>query len=154
LSRLRASPSSSDTHNYGYKPVSAGLADWRDPAVFLARWVERTKPLQNVTEAIARAKKERDLGYSTWAIEYLERTAKGAKSDAGAEQVAATAKEWRKDAAFKLALQAEAKFVQAEGKALASKKGGKEKAAKLWTALLAKYGDTPLKARIEVAMAR
>lgn len=33
----------SATHNYGYKPVSAGLADWIDPAKFLPRWVARTK---------------------------------------------------------------------------------------------------------------
>ena len=38
--------------------------------------------------------------------------------------------------------------------ALASKKRGKEKAAKLWKDLLVKYGETPLKARIEAAMAR
>jgi hypothetical protein len=31
------------THNYGYKPVSAGLADWIDPAKFLPRWIARTK---------------------------------------------------------------------------------------------------------------
>ncbi|MHC4133563.1 MAG: peptidoglycan DD-metalloendopeptidase family protein [Planctomycetota bacterium] len=32
-------------HNYGYKPVKDGLADWYDPARFLARWIERTQPL-------------------------------------------------------------------------------------------------------------
>jgi len=32
-------------HNYGYKPVKAGLADWVDPARFLTRWIERTQPL-------------------------------------------------------------------------------------------------------------
>jgi murein DD-endopeptidase MepM/ murein hydrolase activator NlpD len=32
-------------HNYGYKPVKDGLADWYDPAVFLKRWIERTQPL-------------------------------------------------------------------------------------------------------------
>ena len=33
-----------ETHNYGYKPVSAGLADWLDPAVFIREWTERTRP--------------------------------------------------------------------------------------------------------------
>ena len=33
------------THNYGYKPVSAGLADWHDPEAFLATWVSRTAPI-------------------------------------------------------------------------------------------------------------
>ena len=32
-------------HNYGYKPVKAGLADWYDPARFLERWIERSRPL-------------------------------------------------------------------------------------------------------------
>lgn len=32
-------------HNYGYKPVKAGLADWYDPDPFLKRWIERTRPL-------------------------------------------------------------------------------------------------------------
>jgi murein DD-endopeptidase MepM/ murein hydrolase activator NlpD len=32
-------------HNYGYKPVKDGLADWYDPARFLRRWIERTEPL-------------------------------------------------------------------------------------------------------------
>jgi murein DD-endopeptidase MepM/ murein hydrolase activator NlpD len=31
------------THNYGYKPVKDGLADWIDPAKFLPRWIARTK---------------------------------------------------------------------------------------------------------------
>jgi len=31
------------THNYGYKPVSAGLADWIDPLRFLPRWIARTR---------------------------------------------------------------------------------------------------------------
>jgi len=35
----------SDTHNYGYKSVAAGLADWIDPAGFLPRWIDRTVPL-------------------------------------------------------------------------------------------------------------
>jgi murein DD-endopeptidase MepM/ murein hydrolase activator NlpD len=35
----------SDTHNYGYKPVKAGLDDWYDPATFLPLWIERTAPL-------------------------------------------------------------------------------------------------------------
>lgn len=33
------------THNYGYKPVKAGLADWYDPAKTLPGWMERTRPL-------------------------------------------------------------------------------------------------------------
>ena len=33
------------THNYGYKPVKAGLADWHDPAKFLPLWMDRTAPL-------------------------------------------------------------------------------------------------------------
>jgi hypothetical protein len=32
-------------HNYANKPVSAGLADWYDPAEFLPAWAERTKPV-------------------------------------------------------------------------------------------------------------
>lgn len=32
-------------HNYSCKPVSAGLADWYDPADFLPNWIERTKPV-------------------------------------------------------------------------------------------------------------
>ncbi|MHC5044773.1 MAG: peptidoglycan DD-metalloendopeptidase family protein [Planctomycetota bacterium] len=32
-------------HNYGYKPVKAGLNDWYDPKLFLKRWIERTQPL-------------------------------------------------------------------------------------------------------------
>ena len=49
----------SETHNYGYKPVSAGLADWIDPAKFLPFWVERTRPLvgalRPVDAALAKA---------------------------------------------------------------------------------------------------
>ncbi len=33
------------THNYGYKPVKAGLSDWYDPAAFLAAWTARTQPI-------------------------------------------------------------------------------------------------------------
>lgn len=33
------------THNYGYRPVKAGLADWYDPEAFFARWVDLTQPL-------------------------------------------------------------------------------------------------------------
>ena len=32
-------------HNYDYKPVSAGLADWYDPQAFLPAWEERTRPV-------------------------------------------------------------------------------------------------------------
>jgi len=32
-------------HAYAAKPVSAGLADWYDPAEFLPSWEERTKPV-------------------------------------------------------------------------------------------------------------
>ncbi len=49
----------SETHNYGYKPVSAGLADWTDPAKFIPQWVARTKPfvsgLRAVDPALAKA---------------------------------------------------------------------------------------------------
>ncbi len=31
-------------HNYGYKPVSAGLRDWYDPAVVIPDWIDRTRP--------------------------------------------------------------------------------------------------------------
>ncbi len=30
-------------HNYGYRPVSAGLHDWYDPETFLPAWIERTE---------------------------------------------------------------------------------------------------------------
>jgi len=33
------------THNYGYKSVQAGLADWYDPDAFLAAWTARTQPI-------------------------------------------------------------------------------------------------------------
>lgn len=33
------------THNFGYRAVSAGLADWHDPAKFLPERIERTRPL-------------------------------------------------------------------------------------------------------------
>jgi murein DD-endopeptidase MepM/ murein hydrolase activator NlpD len=31
------------THNFGYRAVAAGLADWHDPAVVLPLWIERTQ---------------------------------------------------------------------------------------------------------------
>jgi hypothetical protein len=34
----------SATHNYGYKPVSAGLRDWFDPVVVIPDWIDRTRP--------------------------------------------------------------------------------------------------------------
>ncbi len=49
----------SATHNYGYKPVKAGLADWHDPAKFLPRWIARTAPavgeLRPLDPALAKA---------------------------------------------------------------------------------------------------
>lgn len=36
-------------HNYGYKPVAAGLADWYDPAVVIPDWIARTRsPVDDV----------------------------------------------------------------------------------------------------------
>jgi murein DD-endopeptidase MepM/ murein hydrolase activator NlpD len=47
------------THNYGYKPVAAGLADWLDPAKFLPQWIARTRPavgeLKPMDAALAKA---------------------------------------------------------------------------------------------------
>jgi hypothetical protein len=46
-------------HNYGYKPVTAGLADWLDPAKFLPQWIARTRPavgdLKPMEAALAKA---------------------------------------------------------------------------------------------------
>lgn len=42
-------------HNYGYKPVSAGLADWYDPQAFLPAWEERTRPVVPVLFAPSKA---------------------------------------------------------------------------------------------------
>ncbi|KAF0244735.1 MAG: hypothetical protein FD180_2271 [Planctomycetota bacterium] len=36
------------THNYGYKQVSAGLADWHDPSKWLAERVEASAPLVRI----------------------------------------------------------------------------------------------------------
>ena len=55
------------THNYGYKPVSRGLADWIDPAQFLPIQAELTKPLvePNATrhEALQEAEKHIAAGH-------------------------------------------------------------------------------------------
>jgi murein DD-endopeptidase MepM/ murein hydrolase activator NlpD len=32
------------THNYGYKPASAGLDDWLDPAKVLPEWIAANPP--------------------------------------------------------------------------------------------------------------
>jgi murein DD-endopeptidase MepM/ murein hydrolase activator NlpD len=45
----------STTHNYGYRSVSAGLADWTDPARFLPLWIERTRPLVPEFEGLGTA---------------------------------------------------------------------------------------------------
>jgi len=44
----------SDTHNYGYRAVKAGLTDWYDPETFLPLWIDRTAPL--VADLPARTK--------------------------------------------------------------------------------------------------
>jgi len=41
-------------HNYGYKPVKSGLADWYDPARFLERWTERSRPLVGAVRPLDR----------------------------------------------------------------------------------------------------
>ncbi|MCE9637766.1 MAG: peptidoglycan DD-metalloendopeptidase family protein [Planctomycetes bacterium] len=49
----------SEGHNYGYKPVSAGLADWIDPGKFIPLWTDRTRPfvapLRAVDASLAKA---------------------------------------------------------------------------------------------------
>ena len=53
-------------HNYGYKPVKEGLADWIDPKPFLDHWVARTAPLlphlRPLDRAVAGAAKEAGAG--------------------------------------------------------------------------------------------
>jgi hypothetical protein len=196
----------SDTHNYGYKSVKAGLADWLDPAVFLPEWIERTAPLlpelravdgafgkalellrddeigrasaavdevlagAGLTDAqradgeylreqialavrrlVERAEKQLAAGYPAHAQRMLAAGAKRCAGLAGVEEAAGKLAGWRKDAAFKKALKGEAKIASTAAKAakLAGKKGGTEKAAGLWEALLEDYGDTCLRPRIE-----
>jgi murein DD-endopeptidase MepM/ murein hydrolase activator NlpD len=45
----------STTHNYGYRSVKAGLADWHDPAAFFDRWVDLTAPLLPELPPLGRA---------------------------------------------------------------------------------------------------
>jgi hypothetical protein len=196
----------SDGHNYGYKSVKAGLADWFDPAEFLPRWIERTRPLAEVPatpdpvfdravelvrsgeygkgygeaqrvltsggataeqqlagaglqklledamgDAVKRATAQRDAGYPAFSMQFLRDHAARCKGIPGSETLAATAKEWSKDPAFKKALQGEGKIASTEAKAakLAGKKGAEAKIAALWKGLLDKYGDTCLKPRLE-----
>jgi Peptidase family M23/HEAT repeats len=44
------------THNYGYRSVKAGLADWYDPAYYIPLWEEITRPL------VSPHRSRRDLG--------------------------------------------------------------------------------------------
>ncbi len=52
------------THNYGYKPVKAGLADWFDPAKWLPRQIERTRPLLGDLRPLSK-RLDRTVGLAT-----------------------------------------------------------------------------------------
>lgn len=154
----------SDTHNYGYKPVKAGLADWLDPAEFLPRWMRRTAPFVDgstsadpagtIDRVVARAMAEREDGFPSWAVRILVDAGKACRDMPGAERIEATLTEWRSYPAFERDLEAEKAFDAAEVRAakLADKKGGAETVRTLWKDLLTKYGDTGLRARIEARL--
>ncbi len=186
-----------NTHNYGYKAVRSGLADWLDPARFIASWSERTAPLvpelpgadgplaaardmaqsgqyakawkalaklessasvdalraalEKVPERLlARATKQRDLGYPDYAAELLATSAKTAKGLPGADALAPALKAWKKDAAFSKALKGAGKVAKAEAEvADLIRGGGSPKDALAIVAKLEKdYGDGVLKGRL------
>lgn len=165
------------THNYGYKPVSAGLADWHDPSKWLAERIAATKPLVDgvagedygkawagakdknpelakriedaVGEAQKRAEARRDAGYPTDALARLKKWTAAFKGVPGAEKLGAAAKAWEADAAFKKAVTGEKDIAALEGQ-LAAKKPAAEEAAKAWEALRKKYEGTCLEGRLKV----
>lgn len=159
------------THNYGYKQVSAGLADWHDPAKWLAERVEATKPLVEgvageeygkayvkgtelggkieaaAGEAQKRAEARRDAGYPGDALARLKKWAAAFKGVPGSEKLAEAAKAWEADAAFKKAVAGEKEIAALEGQ-IAAKKPPAEDAAKAWEALRKKYEGTCLEGRL------
>lgn len=187
----------SATHNYGYRSVKAGLADWRDPARFLPLWIERTQPwvadvpdlgdkaadvlataregdlakawksaegmdgddgealrtaiTAGVAEAERRARAELERGYPRHALVVLEDAAKKAKGVPGADALGALAAEWKKDEAFKIALDADKDVTKLEDKEmkLLTGKEGREKLREAWTKLLEEHGETAVRPRID-----
>jgi murein DD-endopeptidase MepM/ murein hydrolase activator NlpD len=164
------------THNYGYKQVSAGLADWHDPAKWLAERIAATKPLVDgvagedygkayagakdrnaelakriedaVPEALKRCEARRDAGYPADALAKLKKWAAAFKSVPGQDKLDAAAKDWEKDASFKKALAGEKDIAALEAQ-LAAKKATAEEAATAWAALQKKYEGTCLDGRLK-----
>ena len=81
------------THNYGYKPVKAGLADWYDPDPFVAGWIARTQPivpdLPPAPETLADAWRHFRAGAYGPALAALESAGEGADSAYGQRMKAA-----------------------------------------------------------------
>jgi murein DD-endopeptidase MepM/ murein hydrolase activator NlpD len=69
-------------HNFGYRAVKAGLADWYDPAKFLPKWIERTAPLvpdlRPLDKALGRAVRSIGDGKFGQAYEAVVRVRDGA----------------------------------------------------------------------------
>jgi murein DD-endopeptidase MepM/ murein hydrolase activator NlpD len=195
----------SATHNFGYRAVSAGLADWHDPAAWLPPRVERSAPVlpplsitapdleravqlarsgeygkawkaadrlsdgedaeaagqllealeEVVPKLLARAASIRDAGYPTDALDFLGRQGKACKGLPDGKQLSETAREWKKDRAFKAAIKGEGEILRvAAQQAAVEKKGGVEAVLKLWQDLLQRHDGTILAPRIKEVIDR